>query len=488
MRHARGAVAGLLAVLAVLALVAAVGSAASPRQTRANGGVTLAGMRAHLVAFQRIADRNSGNRFAGTAGYDASAAYVARRLRAAGYRVRGQRFPFTYVADRSPPLLRIAGSAAAFRPGRDYATLAYSGSGRVEAEVVAVDLRVPSPSPDAATSGCEPSDFAGFPRGAIALVQRGACTFRQKLENALAAGAGALVVFNEGNPGRRDVFGATLGPPQAAIPALATSFEVGDVLRRGRATGRTGATVTLRADVVAETRRTSNVLAESRAGDAANVVMLGAHLDSVREGPGLNDNGSGSALVLEVAEELARTRTRSRLRFAWWGAEELGLIGSRHYVARLSPAERRRIAVYLNFDMVGSRNFVPFVYDGDGSLGRRSPVPAGSAAVERAFARAFAARGLAHREANIGAGSDHWPFARAGIPVGGLFTGADSEKTQAQADAFGGRAGRPLDPCYHRRCDTLANVSSPALARMGRIAEAVVGAFARDVASVRRAR
>ena len=329
-----------LVAIAAVALFACVligsstaASAAESRQRSAR--ITLAGIREHLVALQRIAARNRGNRLAGTTGYDASARYVAQRMRAAGYRVRFQEFRFPLVVDRSPPVLRAAGTER-FRPNRDFGTLLYSGSDAVEAPVVAVDLLLPSPSANTSTSGCESADFASFPRGSVALLQRGGCFFHEKVENAVAAGAGAVVVMNEGNPGRRALFQATLGAPQLAIPALAASVEVGDALRNGRSAGPTGVTVTLRADVIAETRRTRNVIAESRTGNAANLVVAGAHLDSVDRGPGLNDNGSGSALVLEVAESLAGSRPANRLRFVWWGGEELGLLGSRHYVSGLA--------------------------------------------------------------------------------------------------------------------------------------------------------
>jgi Zn-dependent M28 family amino/carboxypeptidase len=439
--------------------------------------VQLAGIMEHLSAFQRIANRNGGNRFAGTKGYDASAAYVAARMRSAGYRVRRQRFSFAYVRDRSRPDLRVQGSGRVFRAGRDHATLDYSGSGRVEGPVVAVDLIVPSPSPNASTSGCEASDFAAFPRGGVALVQRGACTFRAKVANAAAAGASAVVVFNEGNPGRRALFSATLGPPQVDVPALRASFEVGDALRNGVRNGPTGLDVELRTDMAVERPRSSNVVAESRTGSTAGLVVAGAHLDSVEGGPGINDNGSGSAVILEIAEQLASLRTRNRLRFVWWGAEELGLVGSRHYVERLSPAERRRHAVYLNLDMVGSPNYALFVYDGDGSSSRAS-APRGSGEIERTFRRYFAARRIPVRETAIGDRSDHAPFARAGIPVGGLFTGADGRKSASQAAAFGGRAGRPYDACYHAPCDTLENVSGTALTRSARAVAHVLRRYA----------
>ena len=172
----------------------------------------------------------------------------------------------------------------------------------------------------------------------------------------------------------------------------------------------------------------------------------------------------------------------------WWSAEELGLLGSRHYVGRLSPAARHAHALYLNFDMVGSPNFGRFVYDGDASSTQSSlDLHPASAAIERVFARYFDSRGLAYRETSLGGSSDHAPFAQAGIPVGGLFTGAGgAEVSQTEASIFGGEAGQPYDPCYHRACDTAARVSGVALTQMARAAAHAVRHFARDVSGVRR--
>jgi Zn-dependent M28 family amino/carboxypeptidase len=482
----------LLATLGVVVLAGGlVGAEAagtgsiSQRPAQAVPGVRipLAGVREHLSVLQEVAERHGGNRLAGTAGYDASARYVASRLRAAGYRVRLQEFDFPLVVDRSPPRLRIAGKPAGrYRDGRDFITLLYSGSGKVEAPVVAVDLLVPSPRANTSTSGCESSDFAGFPDGAVALVQRGTCRFRQKVENAVEVGASAVIVFNEGARGRRGLFSGSLGSPPASVPVLGTTFALGDALRNESRAGRTGVSVTLRTDMLAERRTTRNVIAESRAGNPRNVVVVGAHLDGVPYGPGINDNGSGSAVILEVAEQLAKRSPVNRLRFIWWSAEELGLYGSRHYVESLSAVERGRIALYLNADMVGSRNFVRFVYDGDGSASpraRRRPPP-GSAEIERVFTRYFEARKLPYRELRFGGGSDHGPFARAGIPVGGLFSGASGRKTRGQAAAFGGKAGRPFDPCYHRPCDTIGNVSNRALDELAHALAHAVVRFAQD--------
>jgi Zn-dependent M28 family amino/carboxypeptidase len=162
------------------------------------------------------------------------------------------------------------------------------------------------------------------------------------------------------------------------------------------------------------------------------VVMIGAHLDSVPAGPGMNDNASGSAMVLELAEQLANARLPSTIRFAWWDGEEPGKLGSSHYVSALAPAERQRILLYLNLDMVGSPNFTRLVYAGDGDQ-----VPRGSEVIEDVLTDYFRARGLAVGSLEPGDGSDHAAFAAAGIPVGGLFTGIE-RKTHQQRAAYGG--------------------------------------------------
>ncbi|MDQ0750548.1 aminopeptidase S [Streptomyces africanus] len=198
-----------------------------------------------------------------------------------------------------------------------------------------------------------------------------------------------------------------------------------------------------------------NLIADWPGGDANQVVMAGSHLDSVSSGPGINDNGSGSAAVLETALAVSRAQYKptKHLRFAWWGAEELGLVGSRYYVNRLATGDRSRIGAYLNFDMIGSPNPGYFVYDDD-------------PAIEKTFKEYFSGLGVPTEIETEGDGrSDHAPFKSAGVPVGGLFTGASRTKTAAQAAKWGGTAGRAFDRCYHSSCDTTANIDDTALDR-----------------------
>jgi Zn-dependent M28 family amino/carboxypeptidase len=440
--------------------------------------VTVAGIREHLQAFQSHSDANGGNRVGGSPGYEASADYVTGRLQAAGYTVTNHYFDFLFNADRTPPVLRQESpSAATYVDGVDFSSMTFSESlAETTAPVIAVDLQIPAidGAPDSSnTSGCESDDFAGFPAGGIALLQRGTCNFVVKSANAKAAGAVAAIIFNEGNsPGRRGIINGTLGTPSNG-PAVGTTYALGLDLSNGIANGDTGSTATLRIDRIEEMRTTRNIIAETSGGDPNNVVVVGAHLDSVPRGAGINDNGSGSASILEVAEVLAsQQRTvRNKVRFAWWGAEEFSLLGSKAYVASLPQSARDKIALNLNFDMVASPNFVRFIYDGDNSAFPAAPPavadgPEGSGEIERVFRDYFSSQNLASAETPFNGRSDYGPFIEAGIPAGGLFTGAEGTKTEAQATIFGGTAGAPYDSCYHLNCDNMSNINNQALGQM----------------------
>ena len=305
-----------------------------------------------------------------------------------------------------------------------------------------------------------------MPDGAIALVQRGTCTFARKFRNADASGAGGLVLFNEGQAGRTvplwfDVTGID-------VPSMAATYDAAEDLANGVENGDTGRTARFKIDWRPGNYATRNVIAETPGGDPNNVIVVGAHLDSVGVGAGINDNGSGSAGILEIAEQLEGVAVRNKIRFIWFSAEESGLLGSEAYVASLPARERDRIAAMLNFDMIGSPNFARFVYDGD--LSDSEPpeggAPPGSAQIEDMFLDYFASQGLATEPTAFDGRSDYGPFINAGIPAGGLFTGAEGIKTADQVAIYGGTAGQQYDPCYHLGCDTMLNLSNPALDQM----------------------
>jgi Zn-dependent M28 family amino/carboxypeptidase len=417
----------------------------------------------HVQALQDIATANGGNRAAGTAGYDRSAEYVADQLRAAGYAVRIEEFTFPFFDERSPPVL-VSGSGEPepFMPPREAVrTLMNSGSGDVTVPVQAVDLGLESEPLQTSTSGCEREDFAGFTRGNIALVRRGTCPFQTKAELAQAAGAAGLIIMNQGTEDQTGTFGGRLSI-QAAIPVLGVTAEIGRKLAEA-ARDSSRSQVRLKIEAQTGTRSTRNVLAE-RGETSGSLVVVGAHLDSVPEGPGMNDNASGSAAILETALRLAKEPAAGTpIRFGFWGAEERGLVGSRHHLDALSDEERRRIRFYINLDMVGSPNFGRFIQL---SQTERTAETAG---IIQTFTDHFEAQNLPVEERarnQRGFGSDDAAFAAKTIPTLGLFTGAGNPKSDEHAARFGGQAGQPYDPCYHKACDAAENVDRAVLGQM----------------------
>jgi Zn-dependent M28 family amino/carboxypeptidase len=373
-------------------------------------------------------------------------------------------FPFTFI----PPatLQQLTPIAAEYETGQ----FTGSGSGPVSGTVIAVDLALGNADwpadPSTSTSGCEASDFAGLDFSGpndIALVQRGACFFSEKAVNAQAAGAEAVIIFNQGNSPTR--LGLIVGnaanlpdgsPSNLTVPVVGASFADGVSLSQA------GSTAFIEVDPPLLTTQ-YNVIAELP-GDDTNVVMAGAALDSVLAGPGIQSNGSGSAAILEVALQMAKVKPRNTVRFAWWGAEQSGLIGSTSYVNGLGPEEQEAIALYLNFDMIGSPNFVYFIYDGDDSDGvGAGPGPEGSAEIEEFFERFSIDRELPFKGTDFSGRSAYAPFIAVGIPAGGLFTGAEVVKTADEAATWGGTAGDQYDPCYQLACDTFDNISLEAL-------------------------
>jgi Zn-dependent M28 family amino/carboxypeptidase len=430
--------------------------------------MTLDGVLAHTKALQDIADANGGNRASGFPGYDASVDYVVATLTAAGYSPTVQPFDFVLFSEVSESTLeQIAPAPTPYTYLTDFFTMDYSGSGSATAAVTAVDVALGLGN--TSTSGCEAADFAGFPAGNIALIQRGSCSFAVKAGNAAAASAVGVIIFNQGNTAAADrnaLFGGTLGSAFTPdIPVLSMPYALGAAL-----SATAGLQMAISADTLREPFTSFNVLAETSSGDPDNVVMVGAHLDSVGEGPGLQDNGSGSAAILEAAVQISKAKLRNKVRFAWWGAEESGLIGSTFYVDDLvnqfnagQNEDVLKIALYLNFDMIASPNYVFKIYDGDNSDGEGAGAgPAGSDVIEKYFEAFYGAVGEPFKGTDFSGRSDYGRFIFYGIPAGGLFTGAEEIKTAEEAAIWGGTAGEQLDQCYHAACDTFANRSDKA--------------------------
>lgn len=412
----------------------------------------------HLDRLYGIAEANDGNRAAGLPGYQATVDYVKTTLESAGYDVTIQQFPFNAFYPTGDGILQAtAPTPTDYVWEEDFTYLSQTEPGDVTGMAVVVDVQL---GPDnTSTSGCEPEDFTDFPAGSVAVIQRGACAFGQKATNAANAGAAGVVIFNQGNTeDRKGLINATLGDDYAGgVPVVFTTYDIG-----AGWVEQQDLQLRVVTNVVREQTETSNVIAETNRGNPDNVVMTGAHLDSVFEGAGINDNGSGSAALLELALQMKRAHPRNQVRFAWWGAEEAGLVGSTFYVNSLSQEEKDKIKVYLNYDMIGSPNFGNFIYDGDGSDFDLAGPP-GSAATEALFEKYFNLREIASEGTQISFRSDYAQFFEDGIAFGGLFTGAEVLKTEEQAAKFGGEAGVAFDPCYHSACDDITNVDELAL-------------------------
>ncbi|MEV7600672.1 M28 family peptidase [Kitasatospora sp. NPDC089797] len=479
-RSRAGAALTVTALVAPFLLVGAGSAQADPDPARrgarlAERLVAAAGAdSAHrtLAALQRFADRNGGTRAAGSKGHDESARYVYEQARRAGLKVSRQEFEYTFFEARSEHLQVLSPQAESV----PVSAMTYSVSGP-EAGLTA-ELGV---APVGAATGCTAADYpAGSVTGRIALIRRGGCTFAEKQAAAAASGAVGALIYNNTDGA---LSGTLTDPTAGKVPTGGISRADGEALAAKAAAGPVRVTLDLRTFM--EQRRTWNVLAETRGGDPADTVMIGAHLDSVPAGPGINDNGSGAAGILEVARNLGVHPVRNKVRFAWWSAEEFGLKGSEAYVKSLSAADRKKIRLYLNFDMIASPNYAQFVYNGSGSAGGDAG-PEGSAQLERDLGDYLDSRGLPHEPIAFDGRSDYGPFIDQGIPAGGTDTGAEVIKTPEQQARYGGTAGAAFDSCYHRACDDLGNLDMAAFdANIDVIAHAV-GTYAWDLSSLRR--
>ncbi|MFJ7203040.1 M28 family metallopeptidase [Streptomyces sp. NPDC098789] len=442
--------------------------------------VTARGAYRHLAKFQQIADANGGNRAAGSPGHAASAAYVHDTLKKAGYQVSYQDFDI-FEAHTKTERTTVLGADT-----RELATAAFTFTRSTPAGGLVAPLALARVDE---TPGCDAADYpAGAFAGKIALVKRGSCTFVEKQKAAAAAGAIGVIVYN--HSGTTPVRGGFSSPAEGVIPSAGITLADGEALTAAAAKGEVSVRLDLDQEHVKKTTR--NVIAETRGGRADKVVALGSHLDSVPEGPGINDNGSGSAGLLEVALKLADEGANkkgkgpaNKVRFAWWSAEELGLLGSEHYVAQLSEKQKKDIALYLNFDMIASPNPVQFVYDGDDSdkVGEGAG-PAGSAQIEALINGFLDKKKKPHEGSDFDGRSDYGPFIANGIPAGGTFTGAEGIKTAEQAKRYGGKAGAPYDPNYHGAGDTLKNLDLKAFDTNLDVIAHAVGTYAQDLSSI----
>jgi Zn-dependent M28 family amino/carboxypeptidase len=428
----------------------ATGNAAAVQfATTLHRKVTTNAMMAHLSKLQDIANANNGTRAVGTSGYEASVDYVVSTLRNSGFDVQTPEF-----------------SARVFHSDKPEVTV---GGKPVEARALEFSLGTPPEgvggplvaAPTGEAPGCKASDYDQLPvQGAVVLVDRGTCPFAQKEDAAAQRGAVAMIVADNVD---EQQMGGTLGAnTDVKIPVVSVTKSAGVELR-----AQPGPT-TIKLNASSQNFKARNVIAQTRTGSTTDVVMAGAHLDSVAAGPGINDNGSGVAAVLETAVQLGNSpQVHNAVRFGFWGAEELGLIGSRNYVESLDLKGLKSIALYLNFDMLASPNPGYFTYDGDQSLPvddrGRPVVPEGSAGIERTLVAYLNTAGETAQDTAFDGRSDYDGFTLAGIPAGGLFSGAENKKSEEQAKLWGGTADQPFDPNYHEKTDTLDHIDRAAL-------------------------
>jgi Zn-dependent M28 family amino/carboxypeptidase len=464
------------ACLSTAAPAAHAATAVDSSQIRA--AVTPEGAMEHLQNLQNIATANptdgAATRAAGTIGHELSVQYIENDVLgafASYFNVYRDEFTFDdFRVLEDATLSRVSPTPATYVSGTDFLVMDYSGSGSLTGATVVPVGPFVLPPVGGSESGCDLADFPAPPdANSVALIQRGFCDFGQKAVNAATAGYEGVIIFNEGNEVPDDdrvglLFG-TLGDFRPGIPVFGTTHALGVELMQA------GTTVSLSTlNQITEDLETYNLVAETRTGRTDRTVVAGAHLDSVHEGPGINDNGSGSAALMEVAQEMAENnlKPRNRVRFIWFSAEEAGLIGSQAYVDELPARELKNIAVMLNFDMIASPNYGRFIYDGDAS-DTDSTGSAGSGVVESVFTRYFAALGLGTAPTAFDGRSDYDGFVAAGIPAGGLFTGAEDPMTDALADVFqidDAVVGEAFDACYHQACDDISNLDANALAEM----------------------
>ncbi|KAJ3549268.1 hypothetical protein NM208_g587 [Fusarium decemcellulare] len=355
--------------------------------------INIDGLIAGSQKLQDFADANGGNRAFGSSGHNATVDWLYDTLKATGY-YDVVKQPFTEIYAQGTAALKVDGEDVAAN------IMTYTPAGTASGPLVKV-----------ANLGCDAEDYPAEAKGT-------------SLSGTLGAAFGD--------------YAPIVGISQEDGQAILTKLEAGDV------------TVDLDIDATVEDRVTFNVIAETKEGDHDNVLVLGGHSDSVPAGPGINDDGSGTVGVLKVAQALTKFRVKNAVRFAFWSAEEFGLLGSYHYIKSVnsSDTELAKIRAYLNFDMIASPNYVYGIYDGDGSAFNLTG-PAGSDK-EPFVPSEFSGR------------SDYAGFIENGIPSGGLFTGAEELKTEEEAKLFGGEAGVAYDVNYHLAGDDITNLNKEA--------------------------
>ena len=461
----------------------------------------------HLREFQRIASLHNETRAIHTTGFDQTVQYIADALRN-NTNFSITRTPFNVRQFRlgSMPTFTVINSTGTFVYNysanisvAQFYQVRYSGSSNISTIGRVTVVR---------NFGCSDADWVNLippPSTSIALLRRGDCTFREKAEIAARYSVSGILFYNDGlSPDRIAPIEVTLGQ-ENNIPALFLSSTLGYALATAASNQSTDTRVELSVNVEnRDYREVQNICADTPTGDPAQTIIIGSHTDSVPAGPGINDNGmffrrvlnvsnsslslfslvgSGSAANLALAIALARLFQRSnypkytyRVRFCWWAAEELGLLGSDHYVTEANRTNTvGNHIVNLNYDMLASPNYIFGIYDGRTAKNGTSPrAVLGSNKITALFRDWFIQQNLPWDYTDFSGRSDYGPFLAAGVVAGGLFTGADETKSEEQrlrydrmlGQSSGGVAGIIQDPCYHKLCDSIQNIDVVAYERM----------------------
>ena len=449
-------------------------SAAAPSQAEPLDAAAIAaaidesGLRSRLDALAAVSTVGAGYRAVGTAGYEAAAELVASALRDAGWTVNSHAFFMPGFTDPGHSAVTVGETTFA---ARDILPLIYAPPGDVTGPVVAIDWA--GGAAERSGKGCTAADYGALPAGAIVVVRSGPCFRRDQVIAAQQAGAAGFVAAYPQAEAGAALRATLIDPAGLDIPAVGASRPVAEAMVRAAAAGENARLVT---DATTDDVATRSIIAQLPGTDPDRVVMLGAHLDSVVDGPGINDDGSGVATLLELADALRGKVPSATIRLAFWAGEELGLAGSSSYVRNLPEEERGRIVAYLNADMLASPNGIAGVYDEAGSA-------TGSIAIRDALMAAVERQGAVPEPVDLGGGSDHQPFRQAGIPTGGVFSGANEIITPSQATSSGATEGQAADPCYHQPCDDGSSLDLGLARRLGAALAEVAVNLANDTAA-----
>jgi Zn-dependent M28 family amino/carboxypeptidase len=478
-----------VAALAAFALgaIPAAAAQADPDSSALRNATTRAEILRHAQRLQAVALSNENNRLTASAGNLESLDYVITKLREYGY--NPTLLPYANAStpnawsEKTPSVLeQVTPTAKAYTIGvpNDFAAMTWSTNADFTAQVIpAKRIQIPPPpTNNTVRSGCSMDDFPPEVKDNIVLVQRGFCTELVKVINARASGAKAILIMNEGQPGRTNAGTSATGRFTAqtypGFPAMGVSFAVGSELVSLAAQGPV--TLHFKTDVNLTQRIDYDILAETEAGDPTKILQVGAHIDGVAAGPGINDDGSGTSMNLTIAHQIKKLGLvpQYKIRFGWFSGEEQGLFGSQYLVNQINSRDLSSVVGMLDYDMIASTNYVAYVYDG-----AASNAPPGSSIMENVHTDFIHnVLGKETLKYPFDGRSDYGGWIARQVPATGLYTGAERIKTDDMVRQYGGQAGIQQDPCYHEWCDTVFNLSQYGLSEFSKVLAHGVWSFA----------